>query len=90
MENILIHIKGKAPIAYKEFQEFVHQSMGVFMNFHHITLEIMPKTLSIGLFLAYFEAQNIEFSLGGTDENIIFDEISKTFDEYEKVISHYS
>jgi hypothetical protein len=90
MIDIIMHIKSKAPIAYKEFESFVKQHVGSFMDFHRITIEILPKSLAIGLFLEYFDQQNIEFSIGDTNEKIILEDILKTFEEYEKVISHYS
>jgi hypothetical protein len=90
MEAILIHIKQKAPNAYKEFREYVQTTHRSFLEFHKLTLEIMPKSFCLGLFVAYFDAQKIDFSISETDQNIIFDSILEVFEEYEKVIGHYS
>ena len=90
MENILIHIKASAPIAYIELEEFVNKKLSACFSQQNIVFHLLPNALLVGIFLDYFNAQSIEFSIGDCDIENIMTSILETFVDYEKVISHYS
>lgn len=90
MQQIIIHIKTKSPNGYKEFSEHVQKEFGSFMEFYKLSLETMPLAFCMGLFMHYFHSQNIDFSVSDGDEKLFFEAVIDTFDQYEKVIGHYS
>ena len=90
MENYLNIIASNCPLGWAEFKSFSEQAFKDFFTDKKLSLEELPFPFLTGLFLYYFNNQQIDFTLGDTDEQIIKDEILETFRNYEQVISHFS
>lgn len=90
MKNILHAIASLAPLANKEFQEFVNAEYGTFLFSKNIKLKDMPEDFLLGAFIKFFDRNAIEFTVGDTNDTRIYEEVYSSFKIYEQVISHYS
>lgn len=90
MTPILIHIKTTAPLGFQELEQFLFNTYGVFLNKHQLLLNDMPFSMCVGMILSFFNHNQIDFSIGNVDEDILAESIKLAFEDYENVISHYS
>ncbi len=90
MEAVLSKIKKNAPLGFKEFETFMKKDFEGLFVFHRLTIESMPYEMLLGFFIVFFESNDIDFSIADTNKEIILHTIAETFQEFEKVIGHYS
>jgi hypothetical protein len=90
MEKIFFEIKKNAPLGFNEFTIFIDQHYKQLFKTHNLELINLPFELVLGFFIIFFEENQIEFTIGSTQQGIILVDIVAAFDEFEKVIGHFS
>ncbi|MFN0047834.1 MAG: hypothetical protein ACKVOU_01780 [Cytophagales bacterium] len=90
MENIFVEIKKNAPLGFNEFRIFIDLHYQQLFKTHNLELINVPFEMILGFFIVFFEENQIEFTIGSTQKSIILVDIVAAFDEFEKVIGHFS
>lgn len=90
MEALLSKIRKSSPLGYKEFEGFLKTNFEGLFQFHRITIDSMPYEMLLGFFIAFFDSNDIDFTVGDTNKNVMINSITDTFEEFERVIGHYS
>ncbi|HSZ26065.1 MAG TPA: hypothetical protein VK766_10115 [Cytophagaceae bacterium] len=83
-------IKEVAPKAWKDFECFYQTTYPSYFADEKLVPEKIPFEMLIGLLLRYFEENGIAWDVSNTDFNLLPDTLLEVFEDYEKVISHYS
>ena len=90
MENIKIDytkLKTIAPVAWTDIEEYFTTNYPAFSTFK---LETLPFDITIGIYLHYFIENGVEWDINNTDYQLLPETLVEVFENYEKVISHYS
>ena len=93
METIkpdLLKIKTIAPMAWKDFEDFYQTNYPLYASDNKSTPESLPFEMLLGLLLRYFIENGVEWDITNTDFNLLPETLYDVFENYEKIISHYS
>jgi len=93
MESIkpdFIKIKEIAPKAWADFEDFYKTNYPVYFSDPKLSSEMLPFEMLLGLLLRYFIENGVEWDISNTDYNMLPETLLEVFENYEKVISHYS
>lgn len=91
--NLLIQsIKSESPNAFNEFDTFIREKYKIALAQLNEGYENLEFQFLLGVFLDFFYDQSIEFEMDLINYDIenIQKSISMTFENYEKVIGHFS
>lgn len=77
-----------APNAWKDVEKYYQTNFASFSVNH--TLQSLPFDMSIGIYLHYFIENGVDWDVNNTDYQLLPDTLLDVFENYEKVISHYS
>lgn len=86
----LVKIKSIAPKAWADFENFYRTNFPVYAGDPKLQAEQLPFELLSGLLLRYFVENGVEWDVSNTDYAMLPDTLPEVFENYEKVISHYS
>ncbi len=93
METIkpdLAKIKKTAPKAWADFESFYQQNFPNYSSDQKLSLDKIPFEMLLGLLLRYFIENGVEWDVSNTEYNLLPETLLEVFENYEKVISHYS
>ena len=83
-------IKNIAPKAWKDVESFYQENFSEFISKSQVTLDELPFEMMIGLLLKYFNENGVEWDVSNTEYEFLPDTLLEVFENYEKVISHFS
>ena len=83
-------IKSIAPKAWADFENFYQTNYSSYASDSKLKLEQLPFELLLGLLLRYFIENGVEWDVSNTEYTMLPETLLEVFDNYEKVISHYS
>ncbi|MFN6943858.1 MAG: hypothetical protein ACK4ND_02855 [Cytophagaceae bacterium] len=84
------HIRLQTPKAYKDFLLFFHSELKNHSLFKNVSLEELPFTMQLGLYIKYFEDNGVALDLSNFSFEELPQVIMDAFESHEKIISHYS
>lgn len=79
-----------APKAWGDFNKYYKNNFSVHPVLKSIDFKQLPFELQLGVFLKYFNENGVELDVCNTEYSLLPAMITETFQNYEKVISHYS
>ncbi|MDX2195480.1 MAG: hypothetical protein NW207_03595 [Cytophagales bacterium] len=88
--SIIKYIQQHCPQAYKELMQYISTHHAEILIPHKLSPDDLPDIFLIGLIFSFFQANNIDFSVGSPNIQPLIEDIKTTFDEYEKMTSHFS
>ncbi|HVD98764.1 MAG TPA: hypothetical protein VNB90_11220 [Cytophagaceae bacterium] len=86
----LIKLKALAPKAWADFENFYQENFPSYAADQKMKTDQLPFELLLGLLLRYFIENGVEWDVSNTDYTMLPDTLLEVFENYEKVISHYS
>ncbi len=93
METIkpdFLKIKNNAPKAWADFENFYQTNFPSYHAVEKSKLEQLPFEMLLGLLLRYFTENGIEWDVTNIEYDLLPESLYDVFENYEKVISHYS
>lgn len=90
MEAIFNRLRKDCPNGYHEFKSFLRKHYEGLFEFHKLTKDTMPYEMLLGFFVEFFQENHVEFVINSTNKEIIIDAIVESFEQFERVIGHYS
>ena len=93
MESVkpdLIKIKAIAPKAWADFENFYQTNFPTYFSDEKLSAEKIPFEMLLGLLLHYFIENGVEWDVSNTEYTMLPETLLEVFENYEKVISHYS
>jgi hypothetical protein len=82
-------IQQLAPKAWADLLKFYKEEVADKSNLS-IPLEALPFELSMGILYRYFHENAVEWDVSNIPYNELPESLIDVFDQYEKVITHYS
>jgi hypothetical protein len=86
----LLKIKNIAPKAWADFENFYQTNFPSYASDPKLHPEQLPFELLLGLLLRYFIENGVEWDVSNTEYAMLPETLLEVFENYEKVISHYS
>lgn len=83
-------IKNNAPKAWADFEKFYQTILPVYYVDNKLKPEEIPFEFLLGLLLRYFIENGVEWDISNIEFNELPSSLSDVFENYEKIISHYS